>query len=103
MLHRKAIAEYTKCTIVDMSNKVAEHIAEKYDCVKEGVKFAMGGRVLEYEAKTIRNEGIREGIKALVSSLRSFHIPEEEIEKELVRRYQLTQEEADEFLRKELR
>lgn len=90
-----------------MSNKVAEHIAEKYDCVKEGVKFAMGGRVLEYEAKTIRNEGIREGIregiKALVSSLRSFHIPEEEIEKELVRRYQLTQEEADEFLRKELR
>lgn len=46
-----------------MSNKVLEHIAIKYNSVKEGVKAVMGGKVLEYEAKTIKREGIREGIK----------------------------------------
>ena len=55
------ISEYTKCTIIDMSNKVLEHIAEKYDKVKEEVKYIMGGRILEYEAKTIRNKALEEG------------------------------------------
>ncbi len=44
-------------------NKVLEHIAAKYDSVKEGVKAVMGGKVLEYEAKTIKREGIEIGIK----------------------------------------
>ena len=57
------ISEYTKCTIIDMSNKVLEHIAVKYDYVKEGVKAVMGGKVLEYEAKTIKREGLEEGIE----------------------------------------
>ena len=102
LLRKKEIAEYTKCTMIDMTNKVVEHIAEKYDCVREGVKSVMGGRVLEYEAKTIRNEGMREGIKegirALIGSLRSFHISDEEIRKELIGRYHLTQKEAEAFL-----
>ncbi|MCM1087704.1 MAG: hypothetical protein NC419_06070 [Muribaculaceae bacterium] len=63
LLNTGKITEYTKCTITDMSNKVVEHIAEKYKNVREGVKSVMGGRVLEYEAKAIRNEGIKEGIK----------------------------------------
>ena len=63
LLSQGAISEYTKCTIIDMSNKVLEHIAIKYNSVKEGVKAVMGGKVLEYEAKTIKREGIREGIK----------------------------------------
>ena len=46
-----------------MSNKVLEHIAVKYDYVKEGVKAVMGGKVLEYEAKTIKREGLKEGIE----------------------------------------
>ena len=46
-----------------MSNKVLEHIAQKYDSVRKGVKAVMGGRVLEYEAKTIKNEGIKEGME----------------------------------------
>ena len=49
------ISEYTKCTIVDMSNRVLEHIALNYENVREGVKEVMGGRVLDYEAKDIRN------------------------------------------------
>ena len=57
------IDEYIRCTILDMSNRVLEHIAEKYQNVKEGVKAVMGGRVLEYEAKTILKRGIAQGEK----------------------------------------
>ena len=57
------ISEYTKCTIIDMSNKVLEHIAKKYESIRKGVKSVMGGKVLEYEAKTILNQGKKEGRK----------------------------------------
>jgi len=58
---QRKIEEYTKCTIMDMSRKVLESIAKKYQKVREGVTEVMGGRVLEYEAKTIKNEGWLEG------------------------------------------
>ncbi len=57
------IEEYTKCMLVDMSNKVLEHLAQKHEKVREGVKSVMGGRVLDYEAKTIKKEGIKEGLQ----------------------------------------
>lgn len=63
LVRRKEIDEYTKCTLVDMLRKVLEHIAKNYKNVIEGVEAVMVGRVLEYEAKTIKREGIREGIK----------------------------------------
>ena len=63
LLNQGIISEYTRCTIIDMSNKVLEHIAAKYNSVREGVKAIMGGKVLEYEAKTIRREGIEQGIE----------------------------------------
>lgn len=62
-LNQGVIDAYTRCTIIDMSNKVLEHIAIKYNSVKEGVKAVMGGKVLEYEAKTIKREGVEEGIE----------------------------------------
>lgn len=58
----EVIDEYTKCTIVDMSNKVLQSIAEKYEEVQKGVKKIMGGNVLDYEAKKILNKGIATGI-----------------------------------------
>lgn len=57
-----AIDEYTKCTIIDMTNKVVEHLASKYSRVVEGVKEEMGGQILDYEAKRIRRDGLEEGI-----------------------------------------
>ena len=63
LLNQGFISEYTRCTIIDMSNKVLEHIATKYQSVKKGVKAIMGGKVLEYEAKTIKREGIEQGIE----------------------------------------
>ena len=61
LLNKGTISEYTRCTIIDMSNKVLEHIAARYNSVREGVKAVMGGKVLEYEAKTIKREGIEQG------------------------------------------
>ena len=43
-----------------MSNKVLEHKAVKYKSIREGVRSVMGGKVLEYEAKTIKREGIEQ-------------------------------------------
>ena len=44
------------------SNKVLENIAQKYENVREEMKLVMGGKILEYEAKTIKNEGLQEGM-----------------------------------------
>lgn len=59
----REIEEFTRRAILDMANRVLEHIAEKYAKVREGVKSVMGGKILEYEAKTIRNEGLEEGME----------------------------------------
>ncbi|MCD8152567.1 MAG: hypothetical protein LUD71_05790, partial [Clostridiales bacterium] len=40
---------------------VVEHLAARYETVKEGVRSVMGGKVLEYEAKTIYREGMEQG------------------------------------------
>ena len=59
LMNAGEISEFMKCTIVDMSNRVLEHIASNYENVREGVKLVMGGRVLDYEAKDILNQGKR--------------------------------------------
>lgn len=61
LLMQGKISVYARHTLMELSNKVLEHIAKKYDKVREGVKAVMGGRILEYEAKTIKNEGRIEG------------------------------------------
>ncbi len=49
-------------TLMEMSIRVTEKIAVKYDKVKEGVMEIMGGKILEYETKTILRQGISQGI-----------------------------------------
>ena len=43
------------------ADKVAMFCANQYERVMEEVKEIMGGKILDYEAKDIRNKGIREG------------------------------------------
>ena len=57
------ISAYTWSMIRNMSKKVVENIANKYENVREGVAEVMGGKVLEYEGKRIFNEGRNEGRK----------------------------------------
>lgn len=61
LLEDGSISAYTRKTIVEMSGKVVDNLAQKYEYVREGVKSVMGGKVLEYEAKQILNEGKKEG------------------------------------------
>ena len=118
LMNAEKISEYTKCTIHDMSNKVLEHIARKYDSVKEGVQLVMGGKVLEYEAKTIRNEALNEGrlegkeegrlegreeerengIMSMVSALKKLNTPIQKILDMLEEEYGLTVETAKKYV-----
>jgi len=50
------ISEYVKGTVIAMSRKVLEALTVKYSKVREGVGKIMGGQILDYEAKRIRNE-----------------------------------------------
>ena len=89
LLESGSISVYTKKMIVEMSNKVVNHLAQKYDNVKEGVTSIMGGKVLEYEAKQILNEGKKEGriegrieqARETAQVLRGMGISEEKIAK----------------------
>ena len=102
LLNQEIISEYTRCTIIDMSNKVLEHIAVKYNSVREGVKSVMGGKVLEYEAKTIKKEGIEEGIeegiKGTVSILKNLGISSQIILAQIQEQYDLKPEDAEKYL-----
>ena len=85
LLESGSISVYTKKMIVEMSNKVVNHLAQKYDNVKEGVTSIMGGKVLEYEAKQILNEGKIERrieqARETAQVLRGMGISEEKIAK----------------------
>lgn len=60
---RGLITEYTKQTIMVMSKKVLEQLAKKYSNVEKGIGDIMGGKILDYEAKDILNEGRAMGVK----------------------------------------
>lgn len=48
--------------IVELSKKVVDNIARKYERIRKGVEGIMGGKVIETEAKKMYNRGISEGI-----------------------------------------
>ena len=93
------INEYIKCTLLDMTKKVIDSIAKKYENVREGVKQVVGGKILEYEAKDIlrrgisqgRQEGelnicirlIQDGLLKVEDAARKLNMEEEELEKRL--------------------
>ena len=112
--HQGVINEYTRRTIIEMSNKVVEHIAWKFKRIREGVQSVMGGKVLEHEAKTIRNEGIElgiqtgilqgrkegreEGIRGTVSVLKDLGIAPQTILKKIQEQYNLSPEISKKYL-----
>ena len=55
------LSVYERGTILDMSRRVLEHIAAKYNTVRKGVGEIMGGKVLDYETKRIYNAGKADG------------------------------------------
>ena len=79
------IDEFTRHAIIDMAKEVVRHLAAKHDRIREGVESTMGGKILNYEAKDIRNEGRTEGLKEktvqFVTNMLRAHYPYEEISK----------------------
>jgi hypothetical protein len=53
--------QYVKISLITLSKKVLEAYLKNYQQVKGKVDEIMGGKVLEYEAKTILNQGISLG------------------------------------------
>lgn len=79
LLENGSISTYTRKTIVEMSGKVVDNLAQKYEYVREGVKSVMGGKVLEYEAKQILNEGRMKQARETALVLREMGMNEESI------------------------
>ena len=57
------IDAFIKNAICATITHVLALIAENYQKVREGVEHIMGGKVIDYEAKTIRNKALDEGRK----------------------------------------
>lgn len=70
LVQQGKISEFEKSAIKAMCDKVAQSLTNKYDNVKEGVDSVMGGEILDYEAKRIRNESRNESnIEAVYNML----------------------------------
>ncbi len=61
LCNNEKINEFEKAMLLEMSGKVAQALSDRYAKVKERIGDIMGGKVLEYEAKTILNRGRAEG------------------------------------------
>ncbi len=83
--------------ILVFADKIIDTETAKY--IKEVVRMTQVAELLLEEG---REEGRREsrlqGIQALIDSLKSLLIPDETIIEQLIERYQLTKDEASEFL-----
>ena len=53
--------EFTQISLMEMTRKVAENLAVKHEGIKKGVEAIMGGKILNYPAKDILNDGIQLG------------------------------------------
>ncbi len=62
------------------------------------MKIIMVGRILEHEAKTIKKEGMKEGIKGTVSILKDLGIPPQTILVKIQEQYHLTFEASKKYL-----
>ena len=101
------LSEIEKYTIIATSNLVIGGLTKKYSNIQEGVLKVMGGKVIDYEAKEIFNQGKSEGLSQGVSegkvygaveALRKFHISDDEIEKSIMSDYHLTREKVAIYL-----
>lgn len=93
-----SIDVFTKCTIIDMTGKVVENLARKYGKVREGVKSVMGGKILDYEAKRIRNAGFCEGeARGIIETGFDFGLSESDILNRLQQKMNISLQTAQEY------
>ena len=108
------IDAYVMLAIKHMTKIVVRSLAVKYENVKKGVASGMGGEVIEFEAKRIRDAALEEGrlkaeamleearaqgIVILVNILRKYDATEDAIINEIVDTYKLSRKEAEKYLK----
>ena len=101
------IDTYVMLAIKHMTKIVVRSLAVKYENVKKGVVSVMGGEVIEFEAKRIRDAALEEGreearvqdIVILVNILRKYDASEDAIINEIVDTYKLSRKEAEKYLK----
>ena len=102
-----SIDEFTKKTIMDMSERVLANLAKSYGNIRKGLGTVMGGKILDYEAKRIRNEGWNAGLNAgrnegviigTVTTLRDIGMDDRTIISKIMDKYGLTQEMAESYV-----
>ena len=76
------IDELTRNSILEFSNMVNVHLARNYAMVRKGAEDIMGGKILEYESKTIYQNGWREEYKQVFKE--GFKEGYEEIREEII-------------------
>ncbi|MCD8327418.1 MAG: hypothetical protein LUC90_12325 [Lachnospiraceae bacterium] len=66
------LSTYYKKTLVEMSEKVVDNLAAKYANIRKEVRSVMGGKILEYEAKTILMQERQRGEKELTQMVKNL-------------------------------
>ena len=80
------VSEFTKSAVCTMTNHVLALIAQNYHRVEKGVKDVMRGKIIEYEAKTIRNKAIAEGrAEGIAETMAKVKAETEERAKDMLR------------------
>ncbi|MCD7751335.1 MAG: hypothetical protein LUI10_06290 [Lachnospiraceae bacterium] len=59
--YHEQLSTYYKKTIVEMTEKVVDNLTAGYANIRKEVRTVMGGKILEYEAKTILRQGEQKG------------------------------------------
>jgi hypothetical protein len=108
------IDTYVMLAIKNMTKIVVRSLAVKYENVKKGVVSVMGGEVIEFEAKRIRDAALEEGrmlakealeearvqgIKECVSLLKELNIAESVIIKKIMERFKISKLEVEGYLK----
>ena len=97
--------------IVELSKKVVDNIARKYERIRKGVEGIMGGKVIETETKKMYNRGISEGILlgeengrsegiiGAIGILKDLNMSESEIKKQIIKKFCLSEDAAAKYLK----
>ena len=111
LTHQGKMTELENRIIVELSKKVVDNIARKYERIRKGVEGIMGGKVIETEAKKMYNRGISEGILlgeengrsegiiGAIGILKDLNMSESEIKKQIIKKFSLSEDAVAKYLK----
>ena len=111
LTHQGKMTELENRIIVELSKKVVDNIARKYERIRKGAEGIMGGKVIETETKKMYNRGISEGILlgeengrsegiiGAIGILKDLNMSESEIKKQIIKKFSLSEDAAAKYLK----